>query len=361
MAGRYHGRRRRGVSSRGTRRRGNAATRTRRVAKHSTGAKAQSKQITSLAGSVVTLQRTLRDETQSTTRWQSRYVAHGLDADTGIGLANSKGIFTFPLTSGPAAVTNGASSSIDAVAGDMSWTRIQPKIGTDNTSPAAEKSGKPWIKLYRQSCKMCFYQNDMNRGNKFHLFVVRLARDNETNLDNTMLARLTTIDGAAFTGNPGIAGRFKKDEDFYACAGFRGPTPTDPGGVDTNGYELVSMNNQRYVVEYHRHFSLGRSLGPVPATATIGPSSGGSSTQHARDYYECDWIVNYGGAKLMAPDDDTGTNNDPITLDDIKYTDIDPKLKRWCVIFPQRQCSTSAGTGIPKFSLLTTTTCKVGT
>ena len=352
---RHHARRR---GHHGTRKNRTAAQRVRRNAPHRRSAASQAKQLKSLAGSVVTLQRTLRDETQATTRWQSKYEAHSLDADSGLGLENSKGIFVFPLTSGPSKGDNAAQSSI-AAAGikDMSWTQVQPQVG-DDSAASGERAGVPWIKLYRQHCKMCFYQNSMNRGNKFHLFVVRLARDNETQLDNTMLSRLTDIDGAAFTGNPGVATRFNKDQDFYSTVGFRGPIPTDAGGIDTYGYDLITMNNQRYVVEYQRQFSLGRSIAAQAGTAVL-PTSGGSSTQHARDYYECSWNVNYGGAKLMANDDDAGTSKEPITIDDINYTDIDPKLKRWVVIFPLRQCSTSANTGIPRFSLLTTTTCKV--
>lgn len=335
-----------------------AAQRVRKNAKHRKGARSQAKQISSLAGSVVQLQKTLREETQATTRWQSKYEAHGLDADGGVGLEASKGIFVFPLTSGPSKGDAAAQSSIASPSiRDMAWTQVQPQVG-DDSAASGERAGVPWIKLYRQACKMCFYQNNMNRGNKFHLFVVRLARDNETQLDNTMLSRLTDIDGAAFTGNPGVATRFNKDQDFYATVGFRGPTPTDSGGIDTNGYDLVTMNNQRYVVEYQREFALGRSVGGQSGTATL-PTSGGSSTQHARDYYECSWHVNYGGAKLMANDDDAGTSKEPITIDDIQYTDIDPKLKRWVVILPLRTCATSANTGVPKFSLLTTTTCKV--
>lgn len=353
---RHHGRR---ASSRHTRKNRTAAARVRHNAPHRRSAKAQAKQLKSLAGSVVTLQRTLRDETQATTRWQSKYEVHNLDADQGSGLEASKGIFVFPLTSGPSKGDNAAQSSIAAPSiKDMGWTQVQPQVGDDSTA-SGERAGVPWIKMYRQHCKMCFYQNDMNRGNKFHLFVVRLARDNETQLDNTMLSRLTEIDGAAFTGHPGVSTRFNNDQDYYSTNGFRGPIATDPGGLDVRGYDLITMNNQRYVVEYQRQFSLGRSLGPVPSGTVIEPSSGGSSTQHARDYFECSWNVNYGGAKLMANDDDAGTSKEPITIDDINYVDIDPKLKRWVVIYPLRQCSTSSTTGIPKFSLLTQTTCKV--
>lgn len=346
-------------ATRHRRRHKTAAQRVRKNAKHHKGARSQAKQISSLAGSVVQLQKTLREDTQATTRWQQKYEVHNLDADLGIGTEDSKGIFVFPLTSGPSKGDNAAASSISAGGiKDMAWTQVQPQVGDDSTA-SGERAGVPWIKLYRSHSKMCFYQNDMNRGNKFHLFVVRLAREDETQLDNTMLQRLTEIDGATFAGNPGVSTRFNTNEDYYSVHGFRGPTPTDPGGLDTYGYDLITMNNQRYVVEYQRQFSLGRSVGPVPSTDVIGPSSGGSSTQLARDYYECSWNINYGGAKLMANDDDAGTSKEPITIDDVKYSEIDPKLKRWLVILPLRKCSTSANTGVPRFSLLTTVTCKV--
>ena len=201
----------------------------------------------------------------------------------------------------------------------------------------------------------------MNRGNKYHLFVIRLRRDKDTNLANTMMARLADIDGTAYQGRPDNVARFTNGEDFYATQGFRGPTPTDAGGTDSLGYELVRFNPERYEVVHTRTFALGRSLGPVGGATAIGPTSGGSSTQHARDFYETSFRINYGGAKLMAPDDDADTQQTPITISDINYSDINPKLKHWIVIMPQRQSTTVSNTGMARFSMLSNVTCKVPT
>jgi hypothetical protein len=303
------------------------------------------------------VQKQLIEDTTAFSTWQSRIENFDLDGDLGGGLGVNKGIFVLPLTSGPSVQADAAQSSLaDPAINDMQWLQVQPNI-RDTGSNATDKSGPTWIKMYTQSCRMCFYANDMNRGNRFDMYVVRLARDGETQSDNTMLSRLTTLDGAAFSGHPNEGTRFNNGEDFYACQGFLDPTPTDAGGTEGNAYELVRMNRQRYIVEHHRSFALGRHVGPQAGSQVADVSA--ALPQHARDYYECSFKVNYGGAKLMATDDDTGTNNDPITISDIKYTDIDPKLKRWIVIFPGRNCSTTAGTGTPRFSLLTNTTCKI--
>lgn len=335
-----------------------AAGRAAKSAKYRRSAKSQARQIRTIGRSVVRVQKQLIQDTTAFSTWQSRIQNYALDGDLGEGLVVNRGIFVIPLTSGPSVQAAAAQSSVaDPAINDMQWYQVQPNI-RDTGSGQTDRNGPTWLKMYTQTCRMCFYQNDMNRGNRFDMYVVRLARDGETQSDNTMLSRLTTLDGAAFNGHPDSATRFNDGEDFYACQGFLDPTPTDLGGTEGNAYELVRMNRQRYVVEHHRSFSLGRHVGPQTGTAVIATDSA-ALTQHGRDYYETTFKVNYGGAKLMATDDDAGTNNDPITISDIKYSDIDPKLKRWIVIFPGRNCSTIAGTGTPRFSLITNTTCKV--
>lgn len=345
--------------TRHTRKKGNATSRVVQRTRVRKSAAAQASQIRTVARSVLNLQRSRKDAF-ATTRWQTKQENMLLSADSGTGLSVNKGIFFFPLTSGPSAVAAAAQSSLAAASiNDMAWLPVQPEVGDGNDGNAA---GSAWIKLYTQHCKMCFYQNDMNRGNKFKCMVVRLAREDETQLDNTMLSRLTSIDGIAFKGHPDTDTRFQLDSDYYSCKGYRGPTPTDIGGTDANGHTLVTLNNQRYVVEFQKEFALGRSLGPTPTTAAIGPTSGGSSTQNARDYQEMSWSINYGGAKLMAPDTNQAAGQEgksAITIQDVTYADIDPKLKRWLVIFPQRTCAESSNTGVPVISYLSTVTCKV--
>lgn len=331
-----------------------------RSTKYRKSARSQARQIASVGRAVVRVQKQLREDQNSTSIWQTMIENHELDADTGLGTAVNKGIFVIPLTSGPGQGDNAAISSLQTTIKDASWLQVQPQVRqTEGTQ--ATKAGPAWIKLYTQTVRMCFYQNNMNRGNKYHMFVIRLRRDKDTNLSNTMMARLADIDGTAYQGRPDNVDRFTNGEDFYATQGFRGPTPTDAGGTDPLGYELVRFNPERYEVVHSRSFALGRSLGPVASTAAIGPTSGGSSTQHARDFYETSFRINYGGAKLMAPDDDADTSQSPITISDVKYADINPKLKHWIVIMPQRASSTTATTGVTRFSLLSNVTCKVPT
>lgn len=358
--GRYVGRRR--FRYRHSTKKLRAAGRAAKRARYRRSARSQAKQINTIGRSVVRVQKQLAKDTTAFSTWQTIVENHQLDADAGGTTAVNKGIFVLPLTSGPASVANGAQSSLQqgGTIKDMTWMQVQPHI-RDTESTTTNKHGPSWIKLYTQSIRMCFYQNNMNRGARFDLYVVRLARNDETQSDNTMLSRLTSIDGAAFTGCPNAGTRFNENEDFYACDGWRNPTGSDAGGTDPLGYELVRMNPQRYVVEHHRSFALGRTVGPTGGGQVVTASTAGTLTQHARDFYECSFKVNYGGAKLMATDDDTSTSNEPITLSDIKYTDIDPKLKRWIVIFPSRQCTSASTMGVPRFSYVSNVTCKVPT
>lgn len=347
-------------------RRTRARNATARVAKRSRyrrSARAQSGQIRTVAKAVLRVQKQLRDDQNSVSRWQTRIENHELDADVGSGIDNNKGIFVFPLTSGPGQAANAAVSSMDDPNSTairlFAWDNVQPMV-RDTESGQTNKLGPAWIKLYTQTVRMCFYANTMNRGNKFHMAVIRLARDSETQSDNTILQRQTSIDGAALNGNPGVGTRFNLNEDFYGVHGFRDPTPTDSGATDLNGYELIRINGERYKVVHQRQFALGRYVGPIAGTA-VATQPAGSLTQHARDYYETSFKINYGGAKLMAIDDDPLTSAEPITLSDVDYKNLDPKLKHWLVIWPQRKCSTSAGTGMPRFSLCSNVTCKVPT
>lgn len=354
---RRYGRKRRGVKS--------IPKRTR----YRKSAKAQAAQIRTVARSVMRVRKRLREDASATSRWQIKLSNVKLDADNGLGKSVSKGIFVFPLTSLTSIGDNAAQSSFDSAPSIRypTWTQVQPAIGETGTNQS-DKTAPAWIRLYNQRVRMCFHANDMNRNCRFDLFVVRLARNDETQSKHNTQMVQNNIDGVAFNGYPSQANRFNAGEDFYSVQGWTGPTldkdsgNINPGVTVTNAYDLVSMNNQRYKVVHKRSFVLGRTANPFSTiNAELATTAAGSTVQ-ARDFYETSFTINYGGKKVMPYDTDGVDANDAnITINDMKYSELDRHIKHWVVIFPSRDVSDSGGQGMPVMSLLSEATCRVPT
>lgn len=357
--GRY--RRRTSRTSRtGRYKRRTAPKRVARRARYKRSAKAQSRQITSLAKSLVSLRSKVKEESVALSRWQLNLQNMALDATNGAGLDVNRNIFVLPLTSATSSGTDAASSSFsDESIKDGTWTEVQPIIG-DTRSATAGKHAPAWIKLHKQHTRLCFHQNNMTRNCRFELFVVRLARPGEGECQNdaSMLQVQAAIDGVDYTGAPNSVTRFLPGEDYYSSPGYVGPTPDTqtPFQTDLNGHVLVKMNNQRYVVEHHRKFVLGPTLKPVATTAPstrFAITAAANSTPEARDYYECSFTTNYGGTKIMPYNNDPNlSNQSPLNITDVKYPDISSRVKRWVVIYPSRTLSSQDGQGVPIMTCL---------
>jgi len=338
-----------------------APKRVARRARYKRSAKAQSRQITSLAKSLVSLRSKVKEETVALSRWQLNLQNMALDSSNGQGLNINRNIFVLPLTSATSSGTAAASSSFsDPSIKDGTWTEVQPIVG-DTRSATAGKHAPAWIKLHKQHTRLCFHQNNMTRNCRFELFVVRLARPGEGECQNdaAMLQIQAAIDGVAFTGAPDSATRFLPGEDYYSSPGYIGPTPptSTTFQTDLNGHVLVQMNNQRYIVEHHRKFVLGPTLKPTGNPQTTPPvtlTTAAGSTPDARDYYECAFTTNYGGTKLMPYNTDPNlSNQSPLNITDVSYPDISSRVKRWVCIFPSRTLSSTANTlGVPIMTCL---------
>lgn len=352
---RRYGRKRRGVKS--------IPKRTR----YRKSARAQASQIRTVARSVMRVRKRLREDASATSRWQIKLSNIPLDADAGLGKSASKGIFVFPLTSLTSVGDNAAQSSFDSAPSIRypTWNQVQPAIGETGTN-ASDKTAPAWIRLYNQRVRMCFHSNTMNRNCRFDMFVVRLARNDETQSKHNTQMIQNNIDGVAFNGYPSQASRFNPGEDFYSVQGWTGPTAAsgtmNPGTTVTNAYDLVSMNNQRYKVVHKRSFVLGRTANPFSSIVALEAVPAAGATVQARDYYETSFTINYGGKKVMPFDTDGVDANDAnITINDIKYSELDRHIKHWVVIFPSRDISATSGQGIPVMSLLSEATCRVPT
>lgn len=342
-----------------------AAKRVVKSAKYQKSAKAQARQIQSLGRSLVRVRDRLREDATAISRWQIRVSSVPLTNTAGLGVANNKNIFVFPLTSLTSTGDNAAMSSFDPAPSTKypTWNQVQPAIGTSGTAISPQTS-PAFIRLYNQTVRMAFYQNNMNRSCRFDMFVVRLARDDETQSKHNTQQVQNNIDGVAFAGCPSTSTRFNPGEDFYCTSGWVDPNlGLTPGQPQTQGYELVQMNSQRYKVVHKRSFTLGRTVNNVGGNAVDGlpVNNAASITPKARDHYECSFSINYGGRKVMPYDTDgVDANAANITINDIKYSELDRDIKHWIVIFPSRDVSDAAGSmGCPVMSLISNITCRV--
>lgn len=364
--GRFYGRRRRGVSHRGTRKNRNATSRVASQAKRRTSAKAQGKQITTIAKSVGYLQKQLRENQNVDMRWQFAITNQRM-----INAAAAQGnILFFPLVSGPCgSVASGARSSLIGSTGtpDCAWIPVQPK----GKSIQDARGSTPWCKMYSGHYKLALHSNTLRKPVRYTMFVIRLARTDETENDNTMLQRLEQIDGVTGAGNPDTSDEFARGEDFYSVEGFDNPvlqgTTTQQGVSQPTGHLMVQINSQRYTVVHKRECVLGMypsassSLPSTSAPSQVVQSftPAGAASPVNQSYYETQFRLNFGGAKVQASNIDSPmSNSDPITLTDVQYKDINPKLKHWLVVFPSTTVqypdpnpSGNTATGVPVITL----------
>lgn len=366
---RYNGRRRR---ARG------AEDRVARRAKYRKSAKAQSKQIVSLAKSINSVKHQLKDHTVPV-MWENNLQQTSLLRNAALGGSTSplpytktSNVVVIPLTSvgnpDTGAVPNTQDGpSYPSLVGGAAHTPVQP-YGRDIGDTNQPHVGASWMKLYTQKVHMCFRQGNMKIPCRYKMYVVRLAKPSDgSSLDSTMLGLRRNIDGINFIGFPNSNAQFRQNEDFYASDGYLPVSSGTPGAIDNLGCALASPNRNRYFVEHSRSFVLGPMPRQVASTSTALPPQYNAvlSTPDARDYYECKFTLNYGGVKLMAPNhsDDTSSKEASQTIMDIRYEDIRPDILRWILIFPDRSTiqgqEASTDFGCPVYTLRSTISSRV--
>lgn len=366
MPSRYTRKHRAHRSKRYTRKNRNATSRVAKLAKTRTSAKAQGKQITTIAKSVGVLQKQLRENQNVDMKWQFTLTNQRLIPNQ----PSQGNILFFPLTSGPCGSTaSGARSSLIGSTGDpdCAWVPVQPK----GKSIQDARGSAPWCKMYSGTYKLAIHSNTLRKPVRYTMFVIRLARNDETDNDNTMLQRLEQIDGTTLAGNPDTSDDFARNEDFYSIQGYDNPvlqgSTTQQGVTQPTGHLMVQINNQRYTVVHKRQCVIGMntvSSANLPSTSSpeqvvqaFTPAGAASPTNQS--YYETSFRINYGGAKVQASNIDTPLSaSDPITLSDVQYKDINPKLKHWLVMFPSTTVQypdpnplSNTATGVPVMTL----------
>ena len=360
---------------RGTHAPRNATARVVKNAKYRKGARAQSKQIRTIGRALGRVQKNLRENQNVDMKWKFAITNQRM---INANPASQGNIIVVPLLSGPTSdPAQGAKSSLIGTnpGSDCGWSPVQPK----GKSIQDSRGSFPWCKLYNATYKLCLHSNTLRKPVRYTMYVVRLARDDETDNDNTMLQRLFQIDGATNSGHPDTSNEFARDEDFYSIQGFDNPvlqgSTTQQGVTQPDGHLQVQINQQRYKVVHKRECVIGmNTTSSANLPSTTSPSQvvqafvpAGASNPVNQSYYETSFSLSLGGAKVQASNiDGAGTAADPITIGDITYTDINPKLKHWLVIFPSTATTypdpnplSNQATGIAVMSLEGTCTSKV--
>lgn len=321
-----------------------------RRAKYRKSAKAQSKQIVSLAKSINSIKHDLKDHSVPV-MWENNLQQTSLLRNAPLGGPNgdqpynkTSNIVVIPLTSvgdpeAGAVPNTQVGTPYPSLVGGAAHTPVQP-YGRDIGDTNQPHVGASWMKLYRQSVHMCFRQNNMSIPCRYKLFVIRIAKPEDgSSLDSTMLAVRRNIDGLNFNGYPDSQTSFVQNSDYYASDGFLPVSSGSPGAIDDLGCALPGLNPNRYVIEHQRSFVLGPMPRQVTSSSQVLPPQYGAtlSTPDARDYYECKFNINYGGVKILAPNvESTATKEQTQTIMDIQYKDLRTDILRWVVIMPDR-------------------------
>lgn len=360
----------------------NATKRVAKTAKYRKSAGAQAKDITTLARAVARNQRLLKDDQKVDLMFNFRLLNRPLcNADqrkTGASAPDFHDVVVIPLTNGPCTGANAEKATSNlATSGteggttlhDCLWAAVQPHGAPTSAFEADGETlhtAPPWCKMYRQSVKFCLHSNNLRRQIRYTIMVVRLRRDKDNELDNTALQRLNEIDGdgeddvdtsgsttivtptARGSPNP-YAGLFTSQESFYSVPGWipaeNEGSPTD-GAVDTGGNLCCRMNPARYETVYSKQVVLGSQASAYQSDTHVSinftPPAMGQPDSTL--FYQGQFTINYGGAKVM-PTNRDALGNTHITLDDLDYSHIDPKLKYWMVVFPSKTTHPTDYTG----------------
>lgn len=318
-----------------------------RRAKHRKSAKAQSKQIISLAKSINYIKEELKDHTvpvmwennlQQTGQLKNHLLGNPLVPDT----TKASNICVIPLTSigdpDSGAVPNTQTTApFPSLVGGSAHTPVQP-FGRDVGDTNQPHVGASWMKLYSQRVNMCFRSYNLQVPVRFRLFVVRLAKPDESSNSATLIASRRCIDGENMSGCPQSLNDFSEGRDFYASDSITPIMSGVAGSIDNKACALFSLNPNKYFIEHSRSFTLGPRPRRLASTSTdIQPYlPAAQSTPEARDYYECSFKINYGGVKISAPNhkDESTNKEESQTIMDIKYNSIRPDILRWVVVAP---------------------------
>lgn len=328
-----------------------------RRARYRKSANAQSKQISTIARHLSHLKKTVKDDTSAPALYSMEFYSPLKTIDQ----YNYNVIV--PLTCGvsqrtevgqrPHTNLNLPSEFVNGVVG---WEPIfQPRdLHPDNSEATSRSTVPPWIKIYKQRCRLKFYSGTTAGPTTITVSVLRLNKEGVIANSKAIAKR---CDGLEHSGPEPDAttqqAYIMESRDFAASPGLSFPqATTDPTGAaipnfpspNHNGNVNVLWNRNFWHVEYQKQFVLGSAKNPfiaapatpLPATATT-PSNQAQYVPESNQFSEtCSFDINYGGMRLSTvppPEDaEVPLELDPMAVTDMAYKNIPPEHKRWLII-----------------------------
>lgn len=333
----------------------------RRLAKramHRKSAAAQGRQISTLARHLSTLKETVKaDSTMPAAYWQQinaplkaittdNYniiipLTCGVSQDTAVGKTPLTNLLAVPKAADPNPPQT------------IGWEPIfQPRDLHPGTAQGSRASVPPWVKLYKQHCKLRFHAATVAQQTTLTVSVLRVNTKGPIANVKSVASRLDGSDahGPAPSDDPDNE-YIAKNLDYASTDGLLFNQATaDPTGAaipefpstSANGATSVQWNKALYHCEYQKSFTLGSNRNPFndgdQAVTQGSTDSFYDSSQmiqdHNQSHEECSFTVNYGGCKLSScpPNEAGDLALDPMAITDMQYSDIPPQHKRWLVI-----------------------------
>lgn len=311
------------------------------------GARAQSRQIRTIARHLSSLKTTVKQDLTMTAIYQSAFQCPLRSTN------NYCNDIIVPLTCGISQTLQEGHQPVTNLNINqtgpqlLSWQpRWQPRELKPNSGDANQAGVPPWIQVYRQSCTLKFWAGTVQQPEVITVSVVRVNPKVVANIKSIG----KRLDGQDFEGpTPDLANQIDyigKGQDYLSNDGLTFDQPP-PGGAPSmpnrnpSGSMDLMWNKQLYVVEYQKQFTLGAALNPLRAHVAAPAQAPRPSYAPAQNYPDdnqfsetCKFSVSYGGMKLSSmPDlDSTTVNLDPMAATDCMYNQIPLEHKRWMVI-----------------------------
>ena len=315
-----------------------------RRAQYKRGARAQSRQIRTIARHLSTLKHDVRKDLTQKAIWGQSLV--GALKTTSAEVTD----VIIPLTCG---VASDAQHTPMTNLNNVSHTGWDPLFQPRELAPALDgtqtlTSVPPWLKVYNQTVSLRFWSGTVPQPTVITVSCVRVNNKAVSNIKGIA----SRLDGENHEGpDPDVTNApayIRRGIDYACSPGVTFSAPAAAGNPPTqvtsnpNGSVDLHWNNQLYTVEYQKTFVLGgmpnpdqahvNELNPLPSKSLTAPAS---VTPDANQGMEvCKFSVNYGGMKLsgVPPLDDTSEAFAPQHVSSTTYANIPAEHKRWLVI-----------------------------
>lgn len=320
-----------------------------RRSRYRKSATAQSGQIRTLARHLSRLKQDVKDDTSMSAVYSMNFQAPVKTTTA----ANPHCII--PLTCGVSQKTASPFQPVtnlnlpQAYGTTLGWEPIfQPRDLHPTTAQGNRAAVPPYIKLYKQTCKLRFWAGTVQQPVDITVSVIRLNTKGPIANVKSIASRVDGIDHAGPAPDQSNSEAYiMQNRDYAASDGVTFPQPAVGGGppmfpsMNPGGDCNILWNKELWTVEYQKQFTLGSARNPfaTPAVADTDPTVPYAAP--AQGYpddnqfsEECRFTINYGGLKLSSvpPPDATALALDTMTVTDMAYKNIPPEHKRFLIV-----------------------------